>query len=61
MKKMDLENLCFRFFQDVYGKALDSADVEAIGEIYKKIADYNEGYLEACKTELRRTAKVARS
>lgn len=61
MKNMDLENLCFRFFQDVYGNALDSANAEAIGEVYKKIADYNEDYLEACKMELQCATKVVRS
>lgn len=61
MEKMELETLCFCFFQDVYGRALDSADVDTVSNVHKRIADYNKGYLEACKMELQYATKVVRS
>lgn len=58
MEKMNLDNLCFRFFQSIYGELLDSQDVELVKKVYSRIADYNDSYMTACKAEVLRIAKV---
>lgn len=60
MKKMDFNNLCFRFFQDAYGMALDSEDAGTLLELHKTISEYNKNYLSSCRMVLRQMKKGGR-
>lgn len=45
-EKKNLEELCFRFFQDVYGAAFTDEEVD---ETFATIEEFNQNYRETCR------------